>query len=99
MELQKQKHWSAQYKIYKQDTLFPSPCEGEGLGMRSIWSIKKFPLEYSGNFFILIYLYYLRRAPSTATATATVAPTIGLLPIPIIPIISTCAGTDDEPAN
>lgn len=26
---------------------------------------------------------------STATATATVAPTIGLLPIPISPIIST----------
>ena len=36
---------------------------------------------------------------STATATATVAPTIGLLPIPITPIISTCAGTEDEPAN
>ena len=34
-----------------------------------------------------------------ATATATVAPTIGLLPIPRKPIISTCAGTDDEPAN
>ena len=28
---------------------------------------------------------------STATATATVAPTIGLLPIPIRPIISTVA--------
>lgn len=36
---------------------------------------------------------------STATATATVAPTIGLLPIPMSPIISTCAGTEDEPAN
>ena len=35
----------------------------------------------------------------TATAHATEAPTIGLLPIPIRPIISTCAGTDDEPAN
>ena len=34
-----------------------------------------------------------------ATATATVAPTIGLLPIPRKPIISTCAGTDEEPAN
>ena len=34
-----------------------------------------------------------------ATATATVAPTIGLLPIPKKPIISTCAGTDEEPAN
>ena len=38
-------------------------------------------------------------ASSTATATATVAPTIGLLPIPISPIISTCAGTEEEPAN
>jgi len=38
-------------------------------------------------------------APSNATATATDAPTIGLLPIPIKPIISTWAGTDDEPAN
>ena len=31
--------------------------------------------------------------------TAIVAPTIGLLPIPRKPIISTCAGTDEEPAN
>ena len=36
---------------------------------------------------------------STATATATVAPTMGLLPMPRKPIISTCAGTEDEPAN
>ena len=36
---------------------------------------------------------------SIATATATVAPTIGLLPMPIKPIISTCAGTEEEPAN
>ena len=43
--------------------------------------------------------FYLLSAFSTATATATVAPTIGLLPIPIKPIISTCAGTDEEPAN
>lgn len=42
---------------------------------------------------------YLFIAFSTATATATVAPTIGLLPMPIRPIISTCAGTEDEPAN
>ena len=38
-------------------------------------------------------------ASSTATATATDAPTIGLLPMPIKPIISTCAGTEDDPAN
>ncbi len=39
------------------------------------------------------------QASSIATATATVAPTMGLLPIPMRPIISTCAGTDEEPAN
>ena len=33
------------------------------------------------------------------TATATDAPTMGLLPMPIRPIISTCAGTEEEPAN
>ena len=44
-------------------------------------------------------LSYLLSASSTATATATVAPTMGLLPMPRKPIISTCAGTEDEPAN
>ena len=44
--------------------------------------------------------YFLAlKLSSTATATATVAPTIGLLPMPIRPIISTCAGTELEPAN
>ena len=38
-------------------------------------------------------------APAGAAATATDAPTIGLLPMPIKPIISTCAGTEDDPAN
>ena len=42
---------------------------------------------------------YLLNAVATSTATATVAPTIGLLPMPRKPIISTCAGTDEEPAN
>ncbi len=36
---------------------------------------------------------------ATATATATVAPTMGLLPMPKKPIISTWAGTEEEPAN
>ena len=39
------------------------------------------------------------RLCSTATATATVAPTMGLLPMPKKPIISTWAGTEEEPAN
>lgn len=48
----------------------------------------------------LLYVYfYLFRAKEVATAMATVAPTIGLLPIPRKPIISTCAGTEEEPAN
>ena len=38
-------------------------------------------------------------ACAAATAQATVAPTMGLLPMPIRPIISTCAGTEEEPAN
>ncbi len=45
------------------------------------------------------YAYFLFRAMSTVTATATVAPTIGVLPMPRKPIISTWAGTDEEPAN
>ena len=36
-------------------------------------------------------------ASSMATFIATVAPIIGLLPIPRKPIISTCAGADDKP--
>ena len=42
---------------------------------------------------------YLFIASDTATATATEAPTIGLFPMPMSPIISTCAGTEEEPAN
>ena len=42
---------------------------------------------------------YLLSAVATSTAHATVQPTIGLLPMPRNPIISTCAGTDEEPAN
>ena len=45
-----------------------------------------------------VYPYFFS-ASSTATATATVAPTMGLLPMPRKPIISTCAGTEEEPAN
>ena len=50
-----------------------------------------------GAFYRLLQAFFI--ASSTATATATVAPTIGLLPMPMRPIISTCAGTDEEPAN
>ena len=40
-----------------------------------------------------------RRFSAASTAQATVQPTIALLPMPRNPIISTCAGTDEEPAN
>ena len=53
--------------------------------------------------FIILKFYclffYLFSAKATFTAQATVQPTIGLLPIPKKPIISTCAGTELEPAN
>ena len=60
--------------------------------------------QVTGIVSILLYMplghyYFLFRARSTATAIATDAPTIGLLPIPRKPIISTCAGTEEEPAN
>ena len=42
---------------------------------------------------------YFFRDSSTATATETVMPTMGLLPAPRKPIISTWAGTEEEPAN
>ena len=44
-------------------------------------------------------VFYLFNANATFTAQATVQPTIGLLPMPRKPIISTCAGTELEPAN
>ena len=50
---------------------------------------------------VYCFLNVVRRyfARLTATAQATVAPTMGLLPMPISPIISTCAGTEELPAN
>ena len=72
------------------------------------YSIQKVPLFKLNNGTNLIGFFDLRRtfrfyflliARSIATATDTVAPTIGLLPIPRNPIISTCAGTVEEPAN
>ena len=50
-------------------------------------------------FFCFSQKPYFFIASAVATATATVAPTMGLLPMPRKPIISTCAGTEEEPAN
>lgn len=48
---------------------------------------------------LLTLKFYFFFANETATARETVAPTIGLLPIPMKPIMATCAGTEEEPAN
>ena len=53
----------------------------------------------TGESTLLYFFAFFLKLSSTATATATVAPTIGLLPMPMRPIISTCAGTELEPAN
>ena len=58
---------------------------------------KRFALLQIPFFFYLLAYAFI--ASSIATAQATVIPTIGLLPAPIKPIISTCAGTEEEPAN
>ncbi len=75
-------------KIYREDKLTNSVC---------------FPPSHLGNSSkldcIRFGVGYLLNAVATSTATATVAPTIGLLPMPRKPIISTWAGTDEEPAN
>ena len=62
---------------------------GKAKGFRLVQS-EAFCSGYASSYF---------RLSATATATATVAPTIGLLPMPRKPIISTCAGTEEEPAN
>ncbi len=68
---------------------------------RSQSDIKKSPLsEKSGDERCSskkTYCFFM--ACSTATATSTEAPTIGLLPMPMSPIISTWAGTEEDPAN
>lgn len=74
---------------------------------QKIWQTKrqKHPVPYgigcSGLFSKVLknslFPYFLLSA--TATATATVAPTMGLLPMPRKPIISTWAGTELDPAN
>ena len=64
------------------------------------FDIKKTNFKRNSSFLMQVIRYanYLL-ASSTATATATVIPTMGLLPAPMRPIISTCAGTEEEPAN
>ncbi len=65
-------------------------------GYFSMWRISA-PPKFSGR--NNRYCDYFFMASEIATATDTEAPTIGLLPMPMRPIISTCAGTEEEPAN
>ena len=78
--------------LYKEDLLFKEVFD---------WIRKKKHIRYShkqktpvtimitGVYIVRNNLNYFFIASSIATATATVAPTIGLLPIPKKPIIST----------
>ena len=63
--------------------------------------IRKKRMPFAGNGILLCsYQNFPAFAASAmATAVATVMPTMGLLPAPMRPIISTCAGTEEEPAN
>ena len=68
-------------------------------GVLSLYAKKHHPAGWCFFAVVILEKSYFFMASSTATATATVAPTIGLLPMPRKPIISTCAGTDELPAN
>ena len=68
-------------------------------GVLSLYAKKHHPAGWCFFAVVILEKSYFFMASSTATATATVAPTIGLLPMPMRPIISTCAGTEEEPAN
>ena len=68
-------------------------------GVLSLYAKKHHPAGWCFFAVVILEKSYFFMASSTATATATVAPTIGLLPMPRKPIISTCAGTEEEPAN
>ena len=70
---------------------FPVP-PGHGPGTQTEKAPRRVPFPNRKIVFYLVPSY-------TATAQATVAPTMGLLPMPMRPIISTWAGTEEEPAN
>ena len=82
----------------KRESLVPVYTHFEGFGAQ-----KRGFREIENLFFCFISpflrVFYFVIASCTATAQATDAPTMGLLPMPIKPIISTWAGTEDEPAN
>ena len=65
----------------------------------SIKTIQPLRISARAESLLMFRSHYLFNAVAASTAQATVQPTIGLLPMPRKPIISTCAGTEDEPAN
>jgi len=74
-------------------------CQRQLTGVKIAAEKKMLGITAEHYSFQAIALNYLFKAVATSTAQATVQPTIGLLPMPRNPIISTCAGTDEEPAN
>ena len=84
-------------KIYKSEFQFVFSLKNQI--SRFCKQHKKLLTKYSQELFAFIFLFYYLRASAVATATATVIPTMGLLPAPRKPIISTWAGTEEEPAN
>ncbi len=80
------------------DQTYESPVSSNQLTLKELLqrrAVTVLPHRYSSS----CNTTYFVSAVATSTAIATVAPTIGLFPIPRNPIISTCAGTDEEPAN
>ena len=71
-----------------------SPAAGRKANRRGAFLCRYAFVGQTGKAYAFFFM-----ASSTETATATVAPTMGLLPMPRKPIISTCAGTELEPAN
>ena len=73
-------------------------CQRQLTGVKIVERNKGWLHEANPCFFLAEALNYLFKAVATSTAHATVQPTIGLLPMPRNPIISTCAGTDNKPS-
>ena len=80
---------------------FYNYCHCHWNPMIIIWYLTRNPRRFGLRGLLILFVrnYYSTIACWTATVTATVAPTIGLFPIPRTPIISTCTDTDEGPAN
>jgi hypothetical protein len=72
-------------KNMKKDVMISKMTNRNVTAIRSTIFAQKKPRVIHGDNFLGVYFFI---ASSTATATATVIPTMGLLPAPIKPIIS-----------